>query len=92
MSITHTCYGRCDLCCKQAARRARYVVPHIERMLIGVSMHAAGNSSLLEDFDWEAYLHYYPALRRQGVTTAKAAALHYLHQGRAEVRPVVCAA
>lgn len=46
----------------------------------------AANSSLPDDFDWEAYLQYYPWLRRQGVATELAAADHYLRFGRAQVR------
>jgi len=42
------------------------------------------------DFDWRAYLAYYPELRAAGVATEGLARDHYARQGRAEV-PLCCA-
>jgi hypothetical protein len=46
----------------------------------------AVNGSLPAYFDWEAYLQFYPWLRRQGITSELAAADHYLRIGRAQGR------
>lgn len=66
------------------------------KVLTGLSAARAQRSSAVNsvppDFDWHTYLAYHPELRSLGVNSDELAREHYVHQGRAEVLILSCAA